>query len=66
MTIHDIDAMPEAQFKKELLKCCGSTAWVNRMYQLVPFEDLVELLNSAEEEWFSVVGSSAHLSRYGF
>lgn len=52
MTLHNLNTLPESEFKQALFNCCGSTAWVNKMYALLPFEDLVELLNDAEEQWF--------------
>ena len=52
MTLHNLNTLPESEFKQALLNCCGSTAWVNKMYALLPFEDLVELLNDAEEQWY--------------
>jgi len=52
MTLHDLNTLPVQQLKEELLKCCGSPAWVNKMLPFFPAEDLVELLEDAEEEWF--------------
>ena len=52
MTLHNLNTLPESEFKQALFNCCGSTAWVNKMYALLPFEDLVELLNDAEEQWY--------------
>jgi 2-oxo-4-hydroxy-4-carboxy-5-ureidoimidazoline decarboxylase len=52
MTLHDFNNLPKPQLIEELKKCCGSTAWVNRMLPFVPAEDLVELLEDAEEEWW--------------
>lgn len=51
MTLHNLNTLPESEFKQALFNCCGSTAWVNKMYALLPFEDLVELLNDVEEQW---------------
>ena len=53
MTLHDFNHLPPDQLKAELQKCCGSTAWVNRMLPFVPAEDLVELLEDAEEQWYA-------------
>lgn len=52
MTLHNLNTLPESQFKSALFSCCGSTAWVNKMHALIPYEDLVELLNDAEEQWY--------------
>lgn len=36
---------------EELTKCCGASNWVQRMLPFIPADDLVELLNDAEEQW---------------
>lgn len=52
MTLHELNTLPKEQLKEELLKCCGSVAWVNKMIPFFPAEDLVELLEDAEEQWW--------------
>ena len=52
MTLHDLNTLPKQQLKDELLKCCGSTAWVEKMLPFFPADDLVELLEDAEEQWY--------------
>lgn len=52
MTLHELNTLPLPQLKEELTKCCGSSAWVNRMLPFFPADDLVELLEDAEEQWF--------------
>lgn len=52
MTLHDLNTLPVEQLKRELLKCCGSAAWVDKMLPFFPAEDLVELLEDAEEQWY--------------
>jgi len=52
MTLHDFNILPKQELKETLLKCCGSPAWVNRMLPFVPADDLVELLEDAEEQWW--------------
>lgn len=37
---------------EELTKCCGSSAWVQRMLPFIPADDMVELLEDAEEQWW--------------
>jgi 2-oxo-4-hydroxy-4-carboxy-5-ureidoimidazoline decarboxylase len=44
--------LPEEKLKEELTRCCGSAAWVNSMLPHFPVEDLVELLEESEEQWF--------------
>ena len=53
MTIHDLNTLPGDELKNALFNCCGSTAWVNKMLPLFPMEELVELLDFAEEQWFA-------------
>jgi 2-oxo-4-hydroxy-4-carboxy-5-ureidoimidazoline decarboxylase len=53
MTIAEFDHF-DIEKKKELLhSCCGSTAWVNNMIAALPAEDLVDLLEIAEEQWYA-------------
>jgi 2-oxo-4-hydroxy-4-carboxy-5-ureidoimidazoline decarboxylase len=52
MTLHDLNSLPTEQLKTTLMKCCGCKAWVDKMLPLVPFEDLVELIETAEEQWY--------------
>jgi 2-oxo-4-hydroxy-4-carboxy-5-ureidoimidazoline decarboxylase len=52
MTLHELNTLPKQQLKEELTKCCGSSAWVNKMLPFFPADDLVELLEDAEEQWY--------------
>lgn len=52
MTLHEFNILPKDQLIEELSKCCGSEAWVRKMLPFVPAEDLVELLEDAEESWW--------------
>lgn len=52
MTLHELNTLPQQQLKEELNKCCGSSAWVNKMLPFFPADDMVELLEDAEEQWF--------------
>ena len=52
MTLHEFNILPRQQLIEELTKCCGSKAWVNKMLAFIPADDMVELLEDAEEEWF--------------
>ncbi len=53
MTIHDLNTLPPDELKTTLYKCCGSTAWVNKIIGLLPMEELVELLDVAEAQWYA-------------
>ncbi|HEY6502646.1 MAG TPA: 2-oxo-4-hydroxy-4-carboxy-5-ureidoimidazoline decarboxylase [Chitinophagaceae bacterium] len=52
MTLHELNTLPKQQLIEELTKCCGSPAWVNKMLPFFPADDLVELLEDAEEQWW--------------
>lgn len=51
MTIAEFDHL-DINTKKELLqKCCGSSSWVNKMLHIFPVNDLIDLLEYADEKW---------------
>src|SRR5438067_10116445 len=52
MTIAGFDHLPPEKKKELLLQCCGSSAWAEKMLAVFPVEDLVELLEFAEEKWY--------------
>jgi 2-oxo-4-hydroxy-4-carboxy-5-ureidoimidazoline decarboxylase len=52
MTIAEFDHLDRESKKKLLYQCCGSTAWVEKMLSVPPAEDLVDLLEDAEECWY--------------
>ena len=51
MTFHEFDTLPVEKLKQELYRCCGSTTWVNNMVKEFPAEDLIDLFETAEEQW---------------
>ena len=51
MTIAEFDHF-DLEKKKELLKsCCGSERWVGKMLKKLPANDLVDLLEDADDAW---------------
>lgn len=52
MTLHEINTLSQPQLKEELMKCCGSSSWVKMMMTFFPADDMVELLEDAEEVWY--------------
>lgn len=52
MSIAEFDHLSIEKKKELLMQCCGSSAWVNKMLTVFPVEDLVELLEAAEEKWY--------------
>lgn len=70
MTIADFDDLPEEEKKKLLFNCCGSHEWVRSMLEILPVEDLVDMLEYAEEKWYECNGADwleafAHHARLG-
>jgi 2-oxo-4-hydroxy-4-carboxy-5-ureidoimidazoline decarboxylase len=53
MTIAEFDHLDVEAKKKLLQPCCGSGAWVQKMLSSPPAEDLVDLLEMAEENWYA-------------
>ena len=52
MTIAKFDQLPSAEKNELLGMCCSSSAWIKRMLAIFPVENLVDLLEYAEEEWY--------------
>ncbi len=51
MTLEELNNIPLQQASDELIKCCGSSKWVNKMVSKRPFSSLEELLQTADEIW---------------
>jgi 2-oxo-4-hydroxy-4-carboxy-5-ureidoimidazoline decarboxylase len=51
MTIHDLNNMEQRKLRDLLFECCGSRGWAKMMLTHFPAEDLVDLLENAEEVW---------------
>ena len=49
-----LNALDATDAERELLKCCGSTAWARRMAAQRPFGDTQELLSAADDIWRSL------------
>ncbi len=52
MTLHEFNILLKQQLIEVLTKCCGSSSWVNKMLPFVPADDMIELLEDAEEQWW--------------
>lgn len=52
MTIADFDHLSEEDKNKLLGMCCSSTGWIKKMLAIFPIQNLVDLLEYAEEEWY--------------
>ncbi len=51
MTIAEFDHLTIDKKRELLHNCCGSSTWVNKMLTVFPIDDLVELLEDADEKW---------------
>ncbi len=52
MTLHELNILSKEELKQTLFKCCGSDNWVEKMLTIFPVDDLVELLEDADEKWW--------------
>lgn len=52
MTIADFDRLATEEKKRLLAQCCNSSSWIKKMLTIFPVQDLVDLLEYAEEEWY--------------
>jgi len=52
MTIAQFDHLSSEEKKEVLFSCCGSSAWVKEMMGVFPVENLVDLLEYADEKWY--------------
>ena len=53
MTLHDLNTLDTAKQCEILLSCCGTVAWARCVSGKLPAEDLVDLLETAEECWLA-------------
>jgi OHCU decarboxylase len=53
-SLERLNALPEEHARVELLKCCGSTAWADRLIEQRPIGSVAKLKESAREIWASL------------
>lgn len=49
-----LNALTQVAAANELLKCCGSKRWANRMVSDMPFYNLHQLFSKADSVWWSL------------
>ena len=54
MTLEELNQQPADRAEAELLKCCGSTRWANRVVSARPFPSGEALFSKADEVWRSL------------
>jgi OHCU decarboxylase len=52
--LESLNALPAEDVAAELLKCCGSRRWAERMAARRPFDSIDELLRTADEIWWGL------------
>ena len=52
--LDNLNSLPPEDASAELLKCCGSMRWAERMAAERPFEVVAELLESADRIWWGL------------
>jgi OHCU decarboxylase len=54
LSLERLNYLSSGEAQTELLKCCGSSKWANRIAAQRPFETLDELMQNAERVWWSL------------
>ena len=54
MTLEELNALPVPEAREALARCCGASAWVERMIARRPFVNLNHLLGIAHAFWMGL------------
>ena len=54
MTLDALNALPHEDARRELLRCCGSLTWAERVTLARPFTDRMAFTACAERVWWSL------------
>jgi OHCU decarboxylase len=54
MTLDELNVLSPADAEAEFLKCCGSTAWAQKMVEARQFANVESLLAKGDEIWWSL------------
>jgi OHCU decarboxylase len=46
-----LNSLTQVEAARELLKCCGSSRWANRMAARMPFDDFHQMMAEADRIW---------------
>jgi OHCU decarboxylase len=55
--LESLNALSAEEAKAELLKCCGSTRWAQRLTARRPFDSVDELLEASDAIWWGLEAS---------
>lgn len=59
-SLSTFNGLPDSTLRVELLRCCGSKAWVDGIIKEMPFSNMNELLTSATTVWFNLPVAEWH------
>src|SRR5437867_12508488 len=51
MRLDELNALDDEAARRELLRCCGSTAWATRMAAARPFSSVDRMLDTGDRFW---------------
>ena len=54
MNLSELNQLPADDAHRAFIKCCGSSGWASQMVQARPFATVEELMNAADEVWWSL------------
>ena len=54
MTLAELNALDDDDARRELMRCCGSGQWADRMTTRRPFRTLADLQHAANDVWWSL------------
>lgn len=54
MRIEELNDLSSVDFKNEIIKCCGSSVWVEKILDQRPFKSLDSILQVSESIWNSL------------
>jgi 2-oxo-4-hydroxy-4-carboxy-5-ureidoimidazoline decarboxylase len=54
MTLQELNLLDKQKLNEELKKCCGSSAWVEKIVTIFPIKSKDDLFKEAEKTWFAL------------
>lgn len=64
MTIKAFNKLKKEERAKQLMNCCGSTAWVEKMMKQFPFSSESKLVDAAIDVWYNACSSADWLESF--
>ena len=64
MTIRMFNKLSKAEKEKQLISCCGSSAWVDLMLTQFPFASESDLIEAATDTWYNQCSSTDWLESF--